>query len=381
MAEYFSPDEVKDVPGWVAICGTLAPFTSILMFLSPIPTIRTVLRTGTVGDLPLLPYTSMVASCFVWILYGILKREPLIYVTNIVEIILSVYYFVEFSNYAPATSPTFPGSVYRHIQIILGIWFVSAWVALFFQNNVSIIGDLTVFLTILTDASPLAAIKAVLESQSSEAIPWPFTLATLLNCCLWTVVGVAEMHDVYVYFPSILGLMFALAQIALKLIFGDHESQDSPTFTRTPVDMPYPVLGSVRQVVMMGNSNNNASYNPLQGVEDHDLQLDMNSPSSNTDYVELGAPMKNGGEHRHQSEPNYRHQQPGGMTNSSGNDTPAFAQQPPFRPHTNNTSNEGMESVIFDDPPGSVPHQIPLQDSFRSRSGGSGPPTAHGHAF
>ena len=49
------------------------------------------------GDLPLLPYTAMVTSCFVWIIYGVLKREPIIWVTNIVEFILSVYYFVEFT--------------------------------------------------------------------------------------------------------------------------------------------------------------------------------------------------------------------------------------------------------------------------------------------
>jgi len=34
MAEYISPDEASKVTSWVAICGTLAPMSSIIMFLS-----------------------------------------------------------------------------------------------------------------------------------------------------------------------------------------------------------------------------------------------------------------------------------------------------------------------------------------------------------
>jgi hypothetical protein len=77
----------------------------------------------------------MVASCFVWILYGLLKGEPTIWATNIVEFTLSLYYFVEFTNYAPKQSPTFPGSVWHHIKLCGGIWVCSLWIAsLFFQQ-------------------------------------------------------------------------------------------------------------------------------------------------------------------------------------------------------------------------------------------------------
>merc|ERR1719491_1221546 len=100
----------------------------------------------------------MVASCFVWILYGIMKREPTIWGTNLIEFVLSVYYFVEFSNYAPKYSPTFPGSVYAHIKFCIGIFIGSVFVAIFFSNAVSTIGDLTVILTVLTFASPLVAL-------------------------------------------------------------------------------------------------------------------------------------------------------------------------------------------------------------------------------
>lgn len=328
----------------------------------------------------------MVSSCFVWIVYGLLKGEPTIYATNLVEFTLSTYYFVEFTNYAPSHSPTFPGSVYQHIKLVLGIWTISIFVAIFFKDSVSMIGDLTVFLTITTFASPLAAVKAVFESQTSESIPWPFTLTALLNCCLWTIVGVAEMHDYYVYFPAVLGLIFALLQVALKLYFGDHannNNQDNSMYARAPVEMPYPVLGSVRQVVMFGNnfpaeSDNLSSsgYNPLTAMEDHELQLDMNGPSSSskTDYVELGVDKSSGESHYNHHEGHHQQLSQQRMITPVSGTSPAigFAQATPTF-HKHNKSDEGLENVVLDENTSNSTPSFPMHDSFRSRSSSSGP--------
>jgi uncharacterized protein with PQ loop repeat len=318
----------------------------------------------------------MVASCFVWEIYGILKREPMIWGTNIVELTLSLYFFVEFTNYAPKHSPTFPGSVYHHIKFCVGTVVAAIWIALFFSNALHIIGDLTVILTVLTFASPLAAVKAVLESQSSESIPWPFTLAAMFNCSLWCIVGLLEMHDYYVYFPAIMGLIFSSVQIALKLYFGDNNDQSNPSYTRAPVEMPYPVLGSVRQVVMWGSNNSNSNAGHYYNNLPQDLHFESNM--SNTDYVELGVPLANSCGDMMPPTPSPLPPQP-----------MDFATQQQFyaNHHKRNKSNEGLEystvdglqSIVFEDdntstpPPGSS-----LRDSFRSRSGGSGPGHTHG---
>jgi len=384
---------------------------NIPVFPQPIPTMRNVLKTGTVGDLPLLPYTSMVASCFVWIVYGILKREPTIYLTNIVEFFLSVYYFVEFTNYAPAASPTFPGSVYRHIQFIGGIWFTTLWVTIFFQKNISAVGDLTVLLEVLTFASPLAAVQAVLETKTSESIPWPFTLAALFNCMIWVIVGIAEMHDFYVASPAILGLIFSGLQVALKLYYGDHGPDANAYSPRAPVEMKYPVLDKVRQVVLMGNplSSSHNDYNPLQAnfvdEDSHDLHLhmdDMGAHSSNADYVEF-----EGGQHHHSQPGGGAHgvalPQPGQLHEihllkeqrlqqwsvaSTGMAAPTGLAPAPapnqHLAHKNSNFNDeegsGMESVLLHSTTTGVPSQqppFPLPEAFRSRSGSATHPSHH----
>ena len=52
----------------------MAPFMSVVVFMAPIPTILHVARDRTVRGLPLLPYSSMIANTFLYVMYG--KHAP-----------------------------------------------------------------------------------------------------------------------------------------------------------------------------------------------------------------------------------------------------------------------------------------------------------------
>lgn len=47
-----------------------APIASVGLYLAPLPTIQQVTNSGTVGSLPLLPYTTMAANAWMWTTYG-----------------------------------------------------------------------------------------------------------------------------------------------------------------------------------------------------------------------------------------------------------------------------------------------------------------------
>jgi len=70
VVEERSPSKFLD------ICSQLAPITSVLCSLAPLPTIREVSRTKSVGSLPLLPYSSMTANGVIWAMYGYLVDSP-----------------------------------------------------------------------------------------------------------------------------------------------------------------------------------------------------------------------------------------------------------------------------------------------------------------
>lgn len=173
----------------------------------------------------------MFANCFLWVVYGLLKEEVKVWGTNIIGLILASYYFLRFSKYAPEKSPTLPGSIEQHIRaniVVIGSTFAVVYISPL-TDPASFIGNVAVFFCIAMFGSPLAALKTVLQTKSAKSIPLPFTVATIANCFLWTIFGLFEMHDVNIYVPNILGLVFGLAQLSLRFIYGDGNGSKAET--------------------------------------------------------------------------------------------------------------------------------------------------------
>lgn len=169
-----------------------------------------------------LLFISMCTSSVLWVTYGLLKQEPKILLANGSGLVLGLYYFVQFLRHAPPQSATLPGSKKQHIQI----FFVAVGMSFLLAVSrtplaVELLGQGGVVLTVTLFASPLAALRTVISTKSARSIPWPFTLASLVNCILWTIAGLFEMKDFNIYAPNILGLFFCLAQVALKVTYGD----------------------------------------------------------------------------------------------------------------------------------------------------------------
>jgi solute carrier family 50 (sugar transporter) len=215
------------VPIWVLYSGRLAPIASIFVLMSPIPTMATIKRDRSVGNLPLLPYSSMIASTYLWCVYGLLKNEPNIWGTNCIGLALGLYYFVTFQKFTPKSSTNLPGTVHQHMQFVLLIISVATLLPLLRSvlfniiDTTEAVGKAGVFLCIAMFASPLSALKTVLETKSAKSIPLPFTISSIINCWLWSVFGWFQMNDPNVYFPNLLGLIFGLMQLALKVYYSD----------------------------------------------------------------------------------------------------------------------------------------------------------------
>ena len=191
--------------------------------LQPFPTIKKVVKDKSVGSLPLLPYSSMIANCFLWLVYGLLKGEAKVWGTNLIGLFFAFYYFVKFTKYAPLKSPTLPGSIRQHVNACFAV--MAGTFGLVYLSPLpdpaSIVGNLAVLFFVAMFGSPLAALRTVLETKSAKSIPLPFTLATVLNCFLWSMLGVFDMRDFNIYAPNLMGLGFGVAQVALKLYYGD----------------------------------------------------------------------------------------------------------------------------------------------------------------
>jgi len=220
----------SDVPAWVRFCSSTAPLAAIVVFMAPYPTLRQVQKDRSVGNLPLLPYSSMIANCILWFTYGILLKERKVWFTNLVGLIFGLFYFLKFIKYTQPKSTSLPGTVRQHMQGCLAIiagsaaWIIVCYLTvrrkdMWMTYAAGFIGNTAVMFCLLMFASPLSALKTVLRTRSAKSIPLPFTLATILNCFLWSVAGLGEFKDFNIYFPNLLGLAFGLIQVGLKILF------------------------------------------------------------------------------------------------------------------------------------------------------------------
>jgi len=215
-------------PSFVKICGVLAPFTSIAVCLAPIPTINKIVRDRSVGSLPLLPYSSMFVNGFVWVVYGMLIHAPNVWLSNAVGMTLGLYYSRVFKLYCPQNARDLPGTISQHMQAASIMIVFTSLISMILPTKKAspIIGLEGVIICIILFASPLSALRKVVETKSSKSIPLPFTMAVLVNCICWIVYGTMDLKDPNIYAPNSLGLLFSLAQLLLKMIYRNDAGVD-----------------------------------------------------------------------------------------------------------------------------------------------------------
>lgn len=158
---------------------------------------------------------------------GALRHEPSIWATNGVGIMFSIFNFVQFSRYAPQISKPLPGTKQIHIHASMATMLSIAALAILLpeQTAATIVGDLGVAFVMMLNASPLVAIKTVIDEKSADSIPLSFTLASIACCFFWSIVGLKQLHDWVVYFPNMMGLCFGFFQLGLKLMYSNVDDE------------------------------------------------------------------------------------------------------------------------------------------------------------
>jgi len=225
------------VPAWVSYCGVLAPIASICLNLAPMTTILEIYRSNSVGEYPLLPYSSMFVNAFVWVVFGILQKEPRVWISNGVGMGLGLFYSLVFSHVCPKNKHNLPGKISHHLRIsviiVTGTFLVAVNLPLGISNR--IIGMEGVLFCLILFASPLSVIKGVIRKRSARSIPLPFTIACFINCCFWSIVGLLDMKDFVIYFPNVLGVLFSIVQIWLKFLYGNKISKEKDSGLTLPL--------------------------------------------------------------------------------------------------------------------------------------------------
>jgi len=193
-----------------------------VFFFSPVTSIMNIVSEKSTGKMPLLPFSAMCANGAMWITYGVLLDNPAIWAPNLPALAMGGLYTAVFLRYCPADANWLPLTRSWHLAGIAAAVGLSVGLAAVLPSDqaANIIGTVAVGVCIVMFTGPLAAMKTVLQDRSTKTLSLPMTIATVVNCSLWTYYGAAMINDSFIWFPNALGLASGLAQVALFARFG-----------------------------------------------------------------------------------------------------------------------------------------------------------------
>ncbi|CAG7836671.1 unnamed protein product [Allacma fusca] len=193
-----------------------ATTTTICQFLSGSFTALKVKRMGSPGDLSPVPFLSAVVGCCLWLFYGTAIEDNTIIYTNIVGVTLNFLYVAVFLLYSSKRTGLVRQSFCAFAFLAFVVYYIESLPEPADQKNN--LGLLCVVVSLLCCASPLIALKIVIQTKSTETLPFPLILSMFLVCFQWWLYGVL-IEDFYMQTTNVLGTFIALAQLSLFIIY------------------------------------------------------------------------------------------------------------------------------------------------------------------
>uniref|UniRef100_A0A5S6QIC5 Sugar transporter SWEET1 n=1 Tax=Trichuris muris TaxID=70415 RepID=A0A5S6QIC5_TRIMR len=182
--------------------SVVATLSTVSMFLIGIPICAGVVRRRTSEGISIAPYAMCVVSCFFWLQYGILKRDRIVILINLIGFCLEVVYFFVLYMYSRRKSSlhALAGAMTAICACLVYYLRLNAR----YDSTLDRLGTMCLILNVLNFASPLAVLREVMETKSTELLPKPIIIVNLLVSAQWYLYG-HLVGDPYMKIPNMIG--------------------------------------------------------------------------------------------------------------------------------------------------------------------------------
>ncbi|URD72959.1 sugar transmembrane transporter [Musa troglodytarum] len=215
--------------------GVIGNATALVLFFSP-----AIWKSRSVEQFPAAPYLAALLNCMMWVLYGLPMVHPhstLVLTINGSGLVIELVYVLVFLGCSHGDQRLRVLSV-----LLVEVALVGAVGALILtlvhghERRSLIAGVLCVIFGTGMYAAPLCAMvrsrmasvitwfgsgwvqRQVIRTRSVEFMPLPLSLASFLNGLCWTTYATIRF-DLYITIPNGLGVAFAVAQLALHVVY------------------------------------------------------------------------------------------------------------------------------------------------------------------
>ncbi|KYM94717.1 RAG1-activating protein 1 like protein [Cyphomyrmex costatus] len=174
------------------------------------------IRNGTTGDSSGLAFVTCFMSCSLWLRYGILTGDLFIVSVNIFGTILQICYILIYILYNVKKLATIKQFIVA-VCLILLVYLYS----IYQQDKVLAaehIGFLSCSLTILFFASPLISLAHVIRVKSTDSLPFPVIMSSMVVSCQWFAYG-CLISDLFIQIPNFMGCILSAFQLSLFFIY------------------------------------------------------------------------------------------------------------------------------------------------------------------
>ncbi|CAA7397688.1 unnamed protein product [Spirodela intermedia] len=200
---------------------------AFVLFVSPIPTFRRIVRNESTESFSGLPYIYSLLNCLICLWYGlpcVTRGVILVATVNSVGAVFQLSYITIFILYAPPTKRLkMSGMLVGVFAVFLLVVYISLEM-LSARGRQTFVGYLSVASLISMFASPLFIIGLVIRTRSVEYMPFYLSLSTFLMSISFFVYGLL-LRDFFIYIPNGIGAVLGVVQLALYAYYSKTERQ------------------------------------------------------------------------------------------------------------------------------------------------------------
>ncbi|KAG2776844.1 hypothetical protein JG687_00019728 [Phytophthora cactorum] len=197
--------------------------SALYMCASPSSAVFRIHRHRNVGSASILPFTTLWVCNHIWMLYGYVTGNLFpVFTTYAIGDALSIIFLAVYIRWATERKAVLKTcSIALLCNAVVTMYVVLGMNGAFQQSQHTmtlVVGIIAVASSLALYASPLAAIKVVLQTRSSASLPFAMILAGAINNLLWVVYGFL-VFDLFLIVPSSVNASLGLVQVALYGVY------------------------------------------------------------------------------------------------------------------------------------------------------------------
>ncbi|CAL4956304.1 unnamed protein product [Urochloa decumbens] len=200
------------------IAGNVFAF---VLFISPLPTFRRIVRNGSTEQFSAMPYIYSLLNCLICMWYGlpiVSYGVVLVATVNSIGAVFQLAYTAVFIAYADTKDRLKVSGLLAAVFVVFSLIMYVSLALLDHNTRQTFVGYLSVASLIFMFASPLSIINLVIRTKSVEYMPFYLSLSMFLMSVSFFIYGVL-LHDFFIYIPNGIGTVLGIIQLLLYAYF------------------------------------------------------------------------------------------------------------------------------------------------------------------